>query len=289
MPDPTADVVADLERELAAFPGIGGLAAKNLDTGEEIRVNSDLETTTASTIKVPILIELFRQAEAGKLRLDDRLRYTQDVFVRGSGILRELTPGLELPVRDVATLMIVISDNIATNMLIDLVGIAGVNQTIRDLGFTRTELRNRIDFDLIGDDPTNLAVTTAAELAGIMEALATGRPPLLSAAGREDLLAIMRRQHVLDRIPRYLPYEPYRAESGKPDNGLRIANKTGSLAGFRADMALVEWPGTRYVIGIAVDKDPDTRYSVENPGAQLVGRLSRRVFEHFGGGALETS
>ena len=85
------------------------------------------------------------------------------------------------------------------------------------------------------------------------------------------------------------PNQPYRAESGKPDNGLRIANKTGSLSGFRADMALVEWPGVRYVIGIAVDKDPDTRFSVENPGAQLVGRLSRRVFEHFGGGALETA
>src|SRR5688572_18249849 len=127
----TADVIADLERELAAFPGVGGLVAKNLGTGEKIRVNPDLETTTASTVKVPILIELFRQVEAGKLGLDDRLRYTEDVFVRGSGILRELTPGLELPIRDVATLMIVISDNIATNMLIDLLGIANVNTTLR--------------------------------------------------------------------------------------------------------------------------------------------------------------
>ena len=283
----TAETVAAIERELSDFPGQGGVVAKRLETGEELRVNPDLETTTASTIKVPILIELLRQVEAGKINLEDRLTVTPASHVLGSGILRDLSTGIELSVRDVATLMIVLSDNIATNMLVDLVGIASVNQTLRDFGFTRTELRNRIDFDRIGDDGKNLAVTTPAELAGVMEALATGR--ILSDASRAEILAIMHKQHVRDRIPRYLPFEPYRAESGKDDNGLRIANKTGSLAGFRADMGLVEWPGTRYVIGIAVDGDLDRRFWPENTGDRLVGRLSRIVFEHFGSGALETA
>src|SRR5688500_309292 len=118
----TAGVVAAIERELAAFPGTGGLVATHLGSGEEIRVNPDLETTTASTIKVPILIELFRRVEAGTLSLTDRLRVTPEVQVRGSGVLRDLSLWLDLPVRDVATLMIVISDNVATNMLIDLLG-----------------------------------------------------------------------------------------------------------------------------------------------------------------------
>jgi beta-lactamase class A len=283
----TADVVADIERDLAAFPGTCGIVAKHLGTGEEIRVNPDFETTTASTFKVPILIELLRQVEAGRIDLDATLRVTPQTHVLGSGILRDLSPGVELSVRDVATLMIVLSDNIATNMILDLVGIANVNRTLRAFGFARTEIRNRIDFDLIGDDGKNLAVTTPADLAGIMEALATGR--ILSDASRAEILGIMRKQHVRDRIPRYLPFEPYRAEAGKPDNGLRIANKTGSLAGFRADMGLVEWPGTRYVVAIVVDGIPDTRFWPENEGDRLIGRLSRLVFEHFGGGTLKPS
>ncbi|MGH2559397.1 MAG: serine hydrolase [Thermomicrobiales bacterium] len=283
----TADVVTEIERELAAFSGTGGVVAKHLGTGEEIRVNPDVETTTASTFKVPILIELLRQVEAGTVDLDATLRVTPQTHVLGSGILRDLSPGVELSVRDVATLMIVLSDNIATNMIIDLVGIANVNRTLRDFGFARTEIRNRIDFDLIGDDGKNLAVTTPADLAGIMEALATGC--ILNDASREEIIGIMRKQHIRDRIPRYLPFEPYRAEGDKQDNGLRIANKTGSFSDFRADMGLVEWPGARYVVAIVVDGITDTRFWPENEGDRLIGRLSRLVFAHFGGGALEVS
>jgi beta-lactamase class A len=283
----TANVIAEIERELAAFPGQGGVVAKRLETGEEIRVNPDLETTTASTVKVPILIELLRQIEAGKVGLEDRLRVTPETWVLGSGILRDLSMGVELSVRDVATLMIVLSDNIATNMIIDLVGVPNVNQTLRDFGFTRTELRGRIDFDRIGDDGKGLAVTTPAELAGIMEALGTGR--ILSDASRAEIFAIMRKQHIRDRIPRYLPFHPYVREGDEEDNGLRIANKTGSISAFRADMGLVEWPGTRYAIAIALDGVPDKRFWAENSGDQLAGRLSRIVFEHFGGGLLEAA
>src|SRR5687767_2464933 len=153
----TASVTAAIERELAGFPGNGGVVAKRLETGEEIRVNPDLETTTASTVKVPILIALLRQVESGTVRLEDRLTTTPETYVLGSGILRDLSTGIELSVRDIATLMIVLSDNIATNMIIDLVGIPAVNQTLRDFGFTRTELRDRIDFDRMADDGRNFA------------------------------------------------------------------------------------------------------------------------------------
>jgi beta-lactamase class A len=283
----TRSVVAEIERELADFPGEGGLYAKNIDTGEIVAVNPDLETTTASTVKVPILVALLRQVDAGQVSLDDRLTVTSETNVKGSGILRDLSMGVELPVRDVATLMIIVSDNTATNMIIDLVGIPYVNQTLRDFGFTRTELRDRINFDRMGEDGKGFAVTTPAELAGIMEALATGR--ILSEDARREIFAIMHKQHIRERIPRYLPFEPYRAESGKPDNGLRIANKTGSISRFRADMGLVEWPGTRYAIGIVLDNIADRRFWAENSGDQLIGRLSRIVFDHFGGKELEFS
>lgn len=281
----TADVTAAIEHEFATFAGTGGLLAKNLDTGEEIRVNADAETATASTIKVPILIELFRRVEAGEFDLEDRLPASEAARTPGSGILRELTVGVELSIRDHATLMIVVSDNTSTNVLIDLLGIEAINRTMAEFGFPRTRLVNRIDFPVIGPDARNLAVTTPADLAGIMAALATGA--ILSDESRAAILDIMRRQHYLDMVPRYLPYTPYAEELDVPDNGLRIANKTGGWSGMRADMALVEWPGTRYVIGIVTEGDPDTRFWAENAGAKLIGRVSRLVFDHFGGSALD--
>jgi beta-lactamase class A len=279
-----AETIAAIEREFAGFAGAGGVAARNLVTGEEIRVNADAQTGTASTIKVPILIELYRQVEAGESSLADRLRSTKETYAPGSGILRDLSLGVDLSVRDVAVLMIVVSDNTATNMLIDLLGMERINQTMADFGFPGTRLVNRIDFPTIGPDVRNLAVTTPGELCGIMAGIATGA--FLSDASRDDIVAIMRMQHYRDQVPRYLPFTPYAEELGEEDNGLRIANKTGGWKGMRADMALVEWPGTRYTIGIAIEGDPDTRFWPENAGEQLIGRISRLVFEHWGGAAL---
>ncbi len=280
-------VIGEIEREFADFAGTGGVAVKHLGTGEEIRVNADELTATASTIKVPILIELFRQVEAGEVRLEDRLAVTEATRAPGSGVLRELSMGVELSVRDHATLMIVVSDNTSTNVLIDLVRMERVNRTMEEFGFRQTRLRQRLDFPKIGPDARNFAVTTPAELAAIMEALATGT--ILSETSREAILEIMRRQHFLNLVPRYLPYNPYADEMGEPDNGLRIANKTGGWTGMRADMALVEWPGTRYVIGIVTEGDPDTRFWAENAGDRLIGRVSRLIFDHFGGHALQVT
>lgn len=286
----TADtLIARINDEFAAFAGRGGVTAINLGTGETIRVNGDAETATASTIKVPILIELYRQVEAGDLRLDHTLTYTGDARVPGSGILRDLTPEIELSLYNLATLMIVLSDNSATNMLIDLLGIDNINATMESVGFPRTNLRRRIDFPAIGDDARRLAITTADDLAGIMAALATGA--ILSPASCEAILEIMRKQHFRTLVPRYLPFTAYAPELNRPDNGLRIANKTGSWLGMRADMSLIEFPTAagqvRYVIGISIEGEPDTRFWAENPGDQMVGRISRLIFDHFGGGELD--
>ncbi|MCC6314775.1 MAG: serine hydrolase [Thermomicrobiales bacterium] len=292
MGDTRQETIEAIEREFAEFAGTAGVAARRLDTGEEIRVNADAATATASTIKVPILIELFRQIEAGQHRLDDRLAVSEATMAPGSGILRELSLGVELSLRDLATLMIVVSDNTATNMLIDLVGMERVNATMSALGFPHTQLRRRLDFPAIGHDARNLAVTTPADLAGIMTALATDA--ILTPTNCAAILDIMRRQHYVDLAPRYLPYFPYGPELGYPDNGLRIANKTGGWRGMRADMALIEWPRadggvTRYAIGISTEGDPDTRFWAENAGDRLIGRVSRLIFDRFGGGELDAA
>jgi hypothetical protein len=96
----------------------------------------------------------------------------------------------------------------------------------------------------------------------------------------------MQMQHYLDNVPRYLPYTPYAKELDKPDNGLRIANKTGGWSGFRADMGLVEWRGTRDVIGIVAHGHPDHRLWAENEGSRVIGHISKLIFDHWGGGKL---
>ena len=111
-----------LESIQSRFSGRFGLAARNLTTGEEFLLDHDQVFPTASSIKTAILYEVFRQAEEGTFGLDDRVELKSSDIVRGSGVLRDIAPGLQPTVHDLAMLMIIVSDNTATNMLIDLVG-----------------------------------------------------------------------------------------------------------------------------------------------------------------------
>ncbi len=270
-----------MQAEVDAFPGTAGVFAKNLTTGEEVAFDADTVRPTASTIKVPIMIELFRQVETGQASLDQLLTADESNATEGSGILRDLSSGYSLKAVDIATLMIVVSDNQATNMLIDYLGMDNINATLAKNGFEKTRLVNRIVFDTIGEDAKNLATTTPRELAGIMEGIA--RKTVLSEASCDGMLEILAKQHYRDTGPRYLPFSPFRDEEDEDDNGLRVYNKTGSWSGMRADAVFVEWPGTQYVIGLISEGDTDPRFWAENPGNRLLGKLNKLVFDHFGG------
>ena len=189
----TTPIVAAIEQELAAFAGTGAVYARNFATGEEVGVGADTTQATASTIKVPILVELFRQVEAGRISLDTPLTSTADNFAPGSGVLRDLSLGITLRAEDVATLMIVVSDNTATNMLIDALGLHAINATMAEFGCPETRLVNRIHFPTIGDDAKNLAVTTPRSLARLMELIATDAiltPASCAAPPRAEVKAI---------------------------------------------------------------------------------------------------
>lgn len=277
-------LLAAIQKEVDAFPGTAGVFAKNITTGEEVAFDPDTVRPTASTFKVPVMIELFRQVEAGEASLDAMLTADASNATKGSGVLRDLSSGITLRAEDVATLMIVVSDNQATNMLLDYLGMDKINATLAKNGFEKTRIVNRIDFDAIGEDAKNLATTTPRELAGIMAGIATNT--VLSPASCDAMRGILAKQHYLDTVARYFPYTPFAAEAGKPDNGLRVFNKTGSWSGMRADAAIIEWPGTQYTIGLISEGDTDPRYWAENAGNRLLGRLSKLVFDYFGGDKL---
>lgn len=278
------ELIAAIEREIAWFGGSVSVFAKNLTTGEEVAYDPDTLRPTASTFKVPVLVELFNQVEQGMVSLDDRLVTNEQNATKGSGILRDLRLGVDLPVVDVATLMIVVSDNQATNMLLDLLGIENINATMAAKGFANTKIVNRIDFPVIGDDAKNLAVTTPRELAEIMAGIANNT--ILSEKSCAAILEILRKQHYLDTVARYFPYTPFAAEMGRPDNGLRVYNKTGSWSGMRGDAAFIEWPGTRYTIGLISEGATDARFWAENHGNVVLSKVSKLIFDHFGGDKL---
>jgi beta-lactamase class A len=235
------------------YSGQFSLAARNLATGEEILVDPHRSYPTASTFKVPIMVEVFRQAEAGAFALDDRITLGPDDITGGSGVLRDLQPGINPTIHDLLMLMIIVSDNTATNMLIDKVGgRERINQTMAGMGLHSIVINNRIDFDIIADDNRALAVASPWDLMQIQAGLARGE--IVSAAASEAMLAIEGRQHYLGQAPRYYGYNPYAAQY-EEDPPLKVHLKTGSLKGMRADTGLLR-----------LGNGTDIAYTVMNEG-----------------------
>jgi beta-lactamase class A len=227
------------------------------------------------------MVEVFRQEREGRLRLDERLEVRPSDIVRGSGVLRDLQPGLAPTIADLAMLMIIVSDNTATNMLIDRVGgVEPINQTMHDrLGLPSIVVHNRIDFDLIGDDNRRLAEASPRDLMRLCAML--GREELIDAEASRQMLDIMRRQHYLDQVPRYVKYNPYAPELNLAQ-AVWIANKTGGLPGLRSDAGVIGLPGdVRIAYCTMTEHSADTGFTEENEAEVTNGILGRILIEHW--------
>ena len=130
-----------------------GVAVKHLGTGEEASFNGDELFPMASVFKVPVIVELYKQVEAGRLSLDDKIMLKEADKVPGSGILRELSEGLGVTIKDLSRLMMILSDNTATDLIVERVGEDNVNATMKGLGLNKTivvaDCRDLL-FDLVG-------------------------------------------------------------------------------------------------------------------------------------------
>jgi len=273
-----------LDHQLSAlqrrFSGTLAVAAKNLSTGEEILRDPNRVFPTASVFKIPVMIEVFRQVGEGALALDERIGLRLEDVVRGSGVLRDMRPGLAPTIDDLVTLMIIVSDNTATNMLIDRVGgIEAINRTMRAYGLDATTVHNRIDFELIGDDNHRLAVASPRDLMRIGELLVRGE--LISAGASAAMLDILGRQQYLNQVPRYFDYNPYGPELGV-SQPLWIGCKTGALPGMRADAGVIRIPGD-VAIAYAVmnEGSQDTGFTNENESDVVNGAVGRLLLEHW--------
>jgi len=216
-----------------SLDGVLGVYVLDLATGNSIASNGDETFPTASAIKIAILAELFHQAQVGKLNLNETYALQKSDLVGGSGIASALTPGTtKLTLRDVAVLMISVSDNSMTNVIIDRIGMDNVNSLLDSLGLTHTHLRRKMmDIKAAAEGRENVA--TPHEISQLLEALYRGK--VLNKQFTEDFFNLLS-IHKESYIPRPLPED------------LRIANKPGELEGVRNDCGLVFTGKRPYVL-----------------------------------------
>jgi beta-lactamase class A len=252
-----------LERRLdtiaTSLDGVFGYTIVDLTTGEELRRLQDSVFPTASTIKLAILYELFKQADEGVVNLDQVRPLDRKDVVGGTGVLRELTaPSMAL--RDYATLMVVLSDNTATNLLIDVVGMEKVNARMRALGLTQTKLRRRmIDLEAARRGDEN--VSTPAEIAKLLGLIHRGEG--LSPKSREALVAILQKEKTTP-MRRGIPAD------------VPVANKPGSLEGVAVDAGIVYLKNRPYIFAAMT-----TFLEQEKKGDEAIAASSGSVFEYF--------
>ena len=266
--DPRAAALhAKLERQIeqvaSEFDGVMGIVVKDLTSGESFQVNAEMVFPQASSIKLAILIELFRQAQMGGLRLEERVEVKRGQMVGGSGVLQRFGDASSaLSLRDLAVLMIVLSDNTATNLLIDRLGMDNVNQMLRKLGLEQTRLqRKMMDQESRRAGRENLS--TPREMTTLLELLHGGK--VLDASHTAALLEILK----------YPKENASPLRNGLPD-GIALANKGGSLPGVRCDSGIVLLPDRPYVISVM------TTYGHDSHAAErAISEVSRRVLEYF--------
>lgn len=240
--------------------GILGLSVLDLTTREQFGVNEHCLFPQASAIKIPVLMEVYKQAGEEKFKLTDVRRIENQAKTGGSGILTELGDGtVQMTLHDLCILMIVLSDNTATNILIDLVGIRAVNETLHSLGLKQTRLKRRMmdtTAALRGDE--NLS--TPAEAARIMELLWRGE--FISRSVCDEILAILKKPKA-STFSTALPV------------GTEIASKPGGLPGVTTEWAVVLLKDRPYAVTIMEN------YAVKPDASGALSEIPRIIHGYF--------
>jgi beta-lactamase class A len=268
LPATLADAVRHHEEH---FSGTLALWVHDLRRRETYGLRAEESFKPASTIKLFILHELFRQAEAGQLRLDEEVVMEKRDIVPGSGVIKDLTPGLRLTLRDAATLMVTVSDNTATNLLIDRLGTRTINRFTQQAGFAGTRLGGKL-FSGRG-----LRSATCARDLGVLMTWIARRQAVSRPASRA-MLDILRREQYDTIVGRFLPGAED-DDSGRATTW-RVASKSGSIRGHRHDVAHVEGPGVRYVVALMSRDCADLRFWVDNEAQLCLAHVARAVHDH---------
>ncbi|MBS1877602.1 MAG: serine hydrolase [Acidobacteria bacterium] len=269
-----APVDTQVREALKGFEGKVFVFAQNLDTGATYSLGGDERVRTASTIKLAAMAAVFQAVADGQAKFTEPVTLRNDDKVSGSGVMHELSDGVTLPLADVLHLMIVLSDNTATNLIIDRFTADRVNAEMDKLGLKATRLNRKVRGDgnqlkapsgwsEAGKLPENqkfgLGVTTPHEMVTLLEKLEKGQ--VVSPEASKEMLAVMKRNQDQECIRRSL-------------QDLTVANKSGALDALRSDVGIVYTAHGRVAMAITCDDMPKIDYSPENKGAILISKLA---------------
>jgi beta-lactamase class A len=266
-------LAARIEPLIRAHKGKVAVAVKNLRTGESFRFHADDVMPTASLIKFPVMVESYRQAAAGKIDLSAQVTLKAADKVPGSGVLtNHFSEGTTFPLRDAVRLMIAFSDNTATNMVLDAIGLGATAATMDAMGYPHTKIHAKVFRRETSIFPERsqkfgLGSTTAWEMVRLCEELHYRR--LVSPAASAAMIEHMRACEDKDKFPRFLP------------PGTKLAFKTGSLADTRTAAGIIECPGGPVALCVLSCENEDKRWVPDNAGNLLCAEVALQVFQCF--------
>jgi beta-lactamase class A len=253
-----------------------GIYIKCLETGEEISLDADRQMDTMSVIKLPLMAEAFRQMEAGRFALTDRVTLTDAMKRPGTGVIRSMDAGAVLTVKDLLTMMVIVSDNTATDLIFDKVGgIEPVNRLMADWGLSATRATGNADvwFKALRAAPSSEAfyrsgktpfgLSSAHDIGKLLEKMEKGEA--VSKTASEAMLRIMRGQVYSSRLPRYV-------------SGYTIPHKTGDYLPYIGnDVGVLESPSRHVVISVFTAKHFGAGVYLED----AIGRVAELVGNYF--------
>ena len=275
----SADLDARIRDRMRNTQATVTLYARNLDTGAAYGLSENERVSTASTIKLPIMTAIFQAVEDGRAKWTEQLTLRDADKVSGSGVLREFSGGARIAIPDLVHLMIVVSDNTATNLLLDRFPADSVNAFIEKLGLNETrslrkirgdgnQLKQPSGYSAAGNIPENrrfgIGVSTPREMVTLLERLEKGE--VVSPAASKEMIAVLERQQDNTGIRRHL-------------GGMPVANKTGALDHLRSDVGIVYSPQGRIAMAITVSGLPAVDYSPDNPGSLLIADIAPTLVE----------
>lgn len=268
----TVGLRAALEREVEGYAGVVGITVRDLSSGWTLSIRGDETFPSASLIKVPVLVALLDEVHAGRMALDEPITMVARDRVGGSGILKHMASGHRMTLEEAAWLMITLSDNTATNLLLDKLDIRTVGTKMEALGLPRSKIHSktfRRETSIAMDSSVRygLGVTTPDETVELLTLLHNGSA--VSPALDSLAIAMLRANQDGAMLVRWLP------------PGVAVAHKTGSVDRARNDCGIVYAPAGPVAVCAMTRENEDSSYAVDAAPHRVIARIGRAVFHHF--------
>jgi beta-lactamase class A len=267
----------DLESRIAplikAHKGKAAVAVRHLTTGEEFYLNADEIMPTASLIKLPVMVETYSQVSEGKVKLETTVTLRKEDKVPGSGILTtHFSDGMTMPLRDAVRLMIAYSDNTATNLVLDQIGIPSTTARMTKLGLKNTRLNSKVfrgstSVDKDWSRKYGLGSTTAREMVDLLALIEAGK--VVSPEACKEMIAHLKTCDTADGLQRYLPPK------------VAIAHKSGAVNAARTEAGIIYLPSGPVAVCVLTNQNEDQRWITENAGRVLAAKVAKEIVDYF--------